>query len=151
MTGDRAVVFDLDGTLVDSARGIAAAVNRALSDLNHAPLTDAKVTSFIGNGVPVLIERVRGACGINPVLQDTLLASFRRHYEADPLALTALFPGVSEALSDLSDRGYRLAVCTNKPERPTHLMLEGLGLDGVFETVVGGDTTPLRKPDPAPL
>lgn len=146
-----AIVFDLDGTLVDSAPGIAAAVNTALAAQYCRPLSLAQVTSFIGNGVPALIEQVAIASGISMLRREALLEGFRSAYYADPTYLTALFEGVLPCLEGLRASGFRLGICTNKPEEPTHQILDKLGIAGLFDAVVGGDTASTRKPDPAPL
>jgi phosphoglycolate phosphatase len=148
-----AVIFDLDGTLVDSAPDIHAAVNRLLADVGEAPLSIQTVKSFIGNGVPTLVARVLHACGHGPepARQTAWQALFLRHYEADSTTLTQPYPGVSEALSALLDQGHQLALCTNKPEGPARHILDAFGLTGLFPVVIGGDSLPLRKPDPAPL
>jgi len=148
-----AVIFDLDGTLVDSAPDIHAAVNRLLADVGEAALSAETVKSFIGNGVPTLVTRVLAACGHDPdpALLAAWQAGFLRHYEADSTTLTQLYPGVTEALLALDQKGHQLALCTNKPEQPARKILRAFGLDGVFPVVIGGDSLPQRKPDPAPL
>ena len=145
-----AVVFDLDGTLVDSAPGLHMAAGAMLADLG-LPCPDlATVISFIGQGAPKLVERcllwARAAPGDHP----EALATFLRHYEADPKAETTVYPGARELLEALRARGLRLGLCTNKPEAPTRAMLAALSL-GPFDAVLGGDSLPVRKPDPAPL
>lgn len=145
------IVFDLDGTLIHSAPGIATAANRALADLGKPPLTLDHITSFIGNGVPVLITKLANASGLDPVHEQPLLSAFRRHYDADPAGASHLFDGVRDALEQLLDQGAQLAICTNKPETPTFGILEALSLRPYFKAVIGGDTLPQRKPDPAPL
>jgi phosphoglycolate phosphatase len=148
-----AVIFDLDGTLVDSAPDIHAAVNRLLADVAEAALSAETVKSFIGNGVPTLVARVLAACGHgpDPARQADWQAGFLRHYEAESATLTQLYPGVTEALSALDKKGHQLALCTNKPELPARKILRAFGLDGFFPVVIGGDSLPQRKPDPAPL
>jgi phosphoglycolate phosphatase len=148
-----AVIFDLDGTLVDSAPDIHAAVTRLLADVGETALSAQVVKSFIGNGVPTLVARVLAACGHgpDPARQADWQARFLRHYEADSATLTQLYPGVTAALSALCDEGHQLALCTNKPEGPARHILGAFGLAGLFPVVVGGDSLPQRKPDPAPL
>jgi len=129
-----AVIFDLDGTLVDSAPDIHAAVNRLLADVGEAPLPFQTVKGFIGNGVPTLVARVLHACGHGPepARQTAWQALFLRHYEADSTTLTQPYPGVSEALSALLAQGHQLALCTNKPEGPARQILDAFGLAGLF-------------------
>ncbi len=158
MSGARAVVFDLDGTLIDSAPDLHAAANRMLAELDRPALTLAQVTSFVGNGVPKLVERCLGATGgvtggvAGGVAGfDAALGRFHALYAEAPADLTRPYPGVAEALAALRDAGCALGICTNKPEAPARRILELLGMDGLFGAVIGGDTAPVRKPDPAPL
>lgn len=148
-----AVVFDLDGTLIDSAPDIHAAVGETLLGVGQPPLPLPTVRGFIGNGVPALIEQVMAARGIAPApgAHERLCEAFMGHYMAAPTALTRPYPGVVEALAALAGDGLRLGVCTNKPEAATRAILGDLGLADAFEAVVGGDSLPVRKPDPAPL
>lgn len=147
------VVFDLDGTLIDSVPDIHAAVGRTLEGLGQPPLPLPVVRGFVGNGVPALIERVMAARGLapDPVARARLVEAFMGHYMAAPTALTRPYPGVVEALAALAGEGRALGLCTNKPEAATRAILDGLGLASAFAAVVGGDSLPVRKPDPAPL
>ncbi len=145
-----AIIFDLDGTLVDSVPDIHAAVNQTLADLGKPALDTATVTSFVGNGVPALAERLHAHAELSePVAK--VEARFRAHYDADPSSRTRLYPGVLEALDSLAAQGHKLGVCTNKPEAPARAILAALGVEARFHAVVGGDSLPTRKPDPAPL
>lgn len=146
-----AVVFDLDGTLIDSAPDIHAAVVRMLEDFGHPPLTVAVVQGFIGNGAPKLVERVMAAVGAGAEDHGVWFARFLHHYEADPATLTRPYPGVPEALAALADAGHVMGLCTNKPESPARAILAHFGLDRHFAAVVGGDTIGVTKPDPRPL
>lgn len=144
------IVFDLDGTLIDSAPDIHACVNAVLRENRIAPLPLDRVRSFIGGGVELLWTRIIAACRIEPVHRPALVAAFMTRYH-DATALTRLFPGVIEALGRLADAGHPLGLCTNKPMAPTRVVLDHFGLSHLMPVVVGGDTLPLRKPDPAPL
>lgn len=144
------LIFDLDGTLIDSAPDIRAAVNRMLAGEGLAPLDLPAIIGFVGNGMPKLVERVMEATGIDPARHKELTQVTLDHYNASPSALTRPYPGVPQALAALEEAGHRLAVCTNKPEAPARAILADLGLARHFPVVVGGDTLPVRKPDPAP-
>nr|WP_060834335.1 phosphoglycolate phosphatase [Rhodovulum sulfidophilum] len=147
----KAIIFDLDGTLIDSAPDIHAAVNRTLAGLDREALDLDTIRAFIGDGVPVLMERVIKARGLEPGQRDAMVEAFLGHYEADPATLTTLYPGVEDALEQFRDEGWAMGVCTNKPEAPSRAILKTFGIDGFFSAVVGGDTVEARKPDPKPL
>lgn len=146
-----AVIFDLDGTLIDSAGDIHAAVNILLAEEGHSGLTRAQVTAMIGNGVGVLLDRVIAATGLDPAKRDRLLTRFMLIYEQGSANLTQVYHGVPEALAALAAAGYRLGLCTNKPLRPTLAVLQALGWQDHFASVICGDSLPTRKPDPAML
>jgi phosphoglycolate phosphatase len=143
------VVFDLDGTLVDSAPDIAAAVNALLAEEGLPALPFARVRTMIGDGMRRLVARALEASGERR--DDTEIAALSARcltlYEENALELTRPFAGVAETLGRLAATGYRLAVCTNKPDGPARVVLEGLGLARFFATVVGGATAPALKPD----
>ena len=145
------VVFDLDGTLIDSAPDMHRAVNLMLADLGCSPLTLADVRTMVGDGASALIARALAARHCVTADPGEALAQFLTHYEADPTAVTKTFPGVSETLERLQAFGLTLAVCTNKPTRLTQMILERLAIDRFFERVVAGDTLAFRKPDPRAL
>ncbi len=147
-----AVVFDLDGTLIDSAPDIHAAANTLMDRHGLAPFSAAETRSFIGNGVPHFIAcclRARGREG-DSALHDQMVTEFVAGYET-AVTLTTLYPGVAGALDALRRDGLSLGLCTNKPERPARSVLAHLGLTAHFAVVVGGDSLSVRKPDPAPL
>ncbi|SDH47780.1 phosphoglycolate phosphatase [Roseospirillum parvum] len=147
------VVFDLDGTLVDSAPDLHAAVNQVLGGgLGRPPLPIEAIRGMVGQGARRLIEQALEATGgpAEPGL-DAWTERFLDIYGADPARLTTVWPGVIDQLDRLARQGVKLAVCTNKPEAASHTLLKALGLAGYFGAVVGGDTLAVRKPDPAPL
>lgn len=144
------IVFDLDGTLIDSAPDFHAGANGLLADEGHAPLTFDEARSFIGNGAAVFVARMRAVRGIPDSEQPRLHAEFVRRYD-DFVSLTLPYPGVVEALQRLRTRGHPLGICTNKPYRPTLAVLRHLGLQHLFATIFGGDSLSVHKPDPAPL
>ena len=145
-------IFDLDGTLIDSAADIQAAGNLALAAEGLAPVTYDQVRSFIGNGAQVFVERLeRASAGsIDPARTARMRRLFAEAYETAH-ALTTIYPGVEEALDRLARDGWRLGLCTNKPLQPTLAVLRHLGWEGRFAAVIGGDSLTVMKPDPAPL
>lgn len=150
----KAVLFDLDGTLVDSAPDLHVAANLLMMENGRDQLTLAEVTSMIGDGVPKLVERSFAATGEIP--DDDELADrserFLELYEPHAADLSTPFPGGVECLGRLKEAGYILAVCTNKPYVATMEMLNTLGLDEHLSVVIGGDTLPgVKKPDPRHL
>ena len=145
-----AIVFDLDGTLIDSRRDLATAVNRTRADLDLAPLTVERVEGMVGEGARALVARALGDAAGSTAGLDRALEIFRLHYHACCLETTRAYPGIAELLRDLASR-RPLAVLTNKPEGPTRKILEHLGLAAAFRLVVGGDTLAARKPHPAGL
>lgn len=152
MTWPRAVVFDLDGTLIDSAPDLARSLNIVLTERGRAEVSLDRVKGFIGDGGAKLVERGLAATG--GASKEEVGSAFRRFlevYEAEPAVLTRPYPGVEETLALLQAAGTPLAICTNKPRVATHAVLAALSLDRYFGAVVGGDSLPVRKPDPAPL
>lgn len=154
MAADRGtVVFDLDGTLADTLPDIAASTNHVRSAYGLLPADLALVRRCIGDGARTLLRRALAE--LNEPLTDALLdAAFARyveHHRAQCTRLTVAYPGVRTHLEGLRARGHALAVVTNKPERFAAPVLAHTGLADLFATVVGGDTLPVKKPDPAPL
>ncbi len=148
-----AVICDLDGTLVDSARDIGLALNRLLAERGRGVVTDAMVRRFIGDGARRLVERGFAATG--PALSETetgaAVARFLALYAGIPPDPACVYPGVPETLERLADAGHALGLCTNKPLAITRALLGGVGLSRFFGVVVGGDSLPQRKPAPEPL
>lgn len=143
-----AIVLDLDGTLVDSAPELAFALNAALVPMGRRAVHAAEVRGMIGDGVAVLTRRALAATGAVPGggAFDDVLAAVRAAYDHVPAS--PLYPGVDETLHALHDAGYRIAVCTNKPERPARRLMGQLGLDHLIDALAGGDTYAVKKPDP---
>ena len=148
-----AIVWDLDGTLVDSAPDLASALNTVLDQRGFFTHSVDTVRTMIGNGVPKLVERGFNAVGVRPDPEqlDELIAVFVKEYKACATDNTRPYPGVVEALQEIQSMNIPMGVCTNKPEVFTKQILEGLGLSGYFSSVVGGDSTSARKPDPEPV
>lgn len=143
------VVFDLDGTLVDSSLDLANAVNALLLDLGREPLAVPAIVAMVGDGAGALVRRALTAASLDP---DTpgALERFLGHYDPHLLDNTRPYPGTIDVLTSVSGKAP-MAVLTNKPSHATELMLRGLGLRVYFRDVIGGDTAWGRKPDPAGL
>lgn len=142
-----ALLFDLDGTLIDSKKDIAEAVRHVQKAYGATPSSDDEIASFIGDGVVTLIERAL------PSIRDyrfaEALETMKTYYRAHCLDHTTLYPGVREVLFHFREKS--MAVVTNKPERASRLILKGLGISEFFPVVVGGNTLPTKKPDAAPI
>jgi phosphoglycolate phosphatase len=145
----RCAVFDLDGTLVDSAPDIHAALDRLMARRSLPGFARAEVVGMIGDGVRALMERAFAARGIT--LDEDGFGHFMADYEANAAVLTRPFAGIPELLSALEATGWRLAVCTNKPAAAARVLLSRLGLDRHFSALGAGDSFPMRKPDPGHL
>ncbi len=144
-----ALVFDLDGTLIDSRRDITTAINRMRADLGLPPLALEQVITLVGEGARLLVERVLGP-GFPPDEIDRALERYLGVYWDVCLEATRPYPGVDVMLADLAAR-YPLALLSNKGEALSRRILDGLGLTAHFREILGGDSLPTRKPDPAGL
>jgi len=142
------VIFDLDGTLIDSRADLALAVNLTREELGLPPIPQEQVVGYVGEGVRKLLARALSEC---PDRLEEALDINRRHYRAHLLDRTRLYPGVRPALERLRGLDLRLMVVTNKPREFTDLILEGLGVAPYVSAVMGGGDGPRLKPDPAPL
>jgi phosphoglycolate phosphatase len=146
------VAFDLDGTLADTAPDLAAALNHALAALGRQSVPAESVRQLVGHGARALLRRGLAATGeASEELVERGFPIFIDHYSANICNGTRAYPELEPALDALARRGVALAVCTNKPEALTFRLLDALGWRERFQAVVGGDTLPVRKPDPAPL
>lgn len=145
------VIFDLDGTLVDSVADIRAATNRMLVDEGAGELDLQTITSFVGDGLPKLVERALIETGIGLEQQARLTETVLQYYSRASCVLTSPYANVETVLAGLKSRGFRLGVCTNKPVSPARDVLQSLGLAQYFDAVIGGDSLAVKKPDPAPL
>ena len=150
----RLVMFDLDGTLMDSVPDLAAAVDKMLMLLGREPAGMARVRDWVGNGSKVLVRRALAGKlqhdGVADELADEALALFMQAYSGGH-ELTTVYPGVRDCLDWLRERDVKLSIITNKPAQFIEPLLEEKGLAGYFQWLVGGDTLPQQKPDPAAL
>ncbi|WP_438026095.1 HAD family hydrolase [Sorangium sp. So ce233] len=151
MVSPTAIVFDLDGTLIDSRGDIVAAVNHALEVTGRAPLPGQVIVRYVGDGARALVARAARLPESSEDV-DALLRHFLAYYERHPLDFTRWMPGAQEMIERLSDLGdLSLCVCTNKPRSTTDAVLAALGVRGLFHAVVAGGDVPEKKPSPAPL
>lgn len=141
------VIFDLDGTLIDSKLDLVHSVNASRANMGLGPISEELVSSYVGNGAPVLMRRALG-----PEASEAEVARgleyFLSYYRAHMLDNTRLYPGVREALDRLLASGAKMAVLTNKPVRFSRSLVEGLGLSGHFFQIYGGNSFEQKKPDP---
>ena len=148
------LIFDLDGTLIDSAPDLQAAANRMLLPLGRREVDVTEIQLMIGDGVPKLVERCFAATGETPSADELAhhAAAFAKDYEPRSAELTRAFDGSHDVLQRLKDQGIQLSICTNKPYGATMQILNALKLAQYFDVVIGGDTLPgIKKPDPRHL
>jgi phosphoglycolate phosphatase len=147
------LIFDLDGTLIDSAPDLHRSLNAVLAEQGRAAVGLEGIRAMVGDGAAKLVERGFADTGatVEPAALPGLVQRFLVHYSAGRHAMTTAFPGVADTLAALHGRGCRLGVCTNKPYAPTMEILALLGLIRFFGAVTGGDSLPVRKPDPGHL
>ena len=150
------LLFDLDGTLVDSAPDLATALNKTLRDLNKKEFDIDTIRSWVGNGVKVLVDRgLSGSLTIDSDLDSAFaeeaLSLFLTYYRESICVDTCFYAGVKEGLLRFKKAGFRLAIITNKPEALIQPVLLGLGVGDVFELLIGADTLAEKKPHPLPL
>ena len=147
------IVFDLDGTLIDTAPDLTAAMNHVLTQLDRPTLAEEDVRHMVGHGARMLLRRGLSASGPEPsdAEIEALVPAFLDFYGVHVADRSVPFPGMTEALDELQGEGARFAICTNKPEALSVSLIEALGLTERFPVIVGADTLPVRKPDPRPL
>ncbi len=145
------MIFDLDGTLIDSAADLAYAINAMLAELGCEPLPLIEMRSMVGDGVAKLVTRALAARHCDRADPAAAQRSFLRHYESEPVRATVPFRGARAALERLRESGIALAVCTNKPAGLAEVILDQLDLARYFTRIIGGDSLPFRKPDPRVL
>jgi phosphoglycolate phosphatase len=141
------VAFDLDGTLADTAPDLAAALNHTLGKLGRPAVDPESVRHLVGHGARALLRRALES----EELVERGLPIYLDYYAANICVGTRCYPALEPAMDALAARGVKLAICTNKPERLTLLLVDALGWTGRFAAIIGADTLPVRKPDPRPL
>jgi phosphoglycolate phosphatase len=149
----RTIVFDLDGTLVDTAPDLCSALNWVLERIDRPQVALDDVRNMVGEGARKLIERALAASGPAPSAEEveSHVVHFLDHYQRNMSVQSVPFPGVEETLDTLAGLGAQVAICTNKPEEMAVLLLDDLGLGHRFPVILGGDSLPMKKPDPGHL
>ena len=143
------LVFDLDGTLVDSVPDLLSCANRMLERHALPPMEAVELRPMVGDGLRVLVERI--LCSRGAAADDGAASTYMADYAVHAADRSRLFSGVAAMLEDALARGFRLAVCTNKPAADARLLLGVLGVEPLFDAIGGGDSFPVRKPDPGHL
>jgi phosphoglycolate phosphatase len=143
-----ALVFDLDGTLIDSKMDLVNSVNAMLRETGRSELPPDLIASYVGHGAPHLMASTLGPAATEAERKQAL-AVFLKHYDQQKLEQTRPYPGVVEGLRLLAQAGVQMAVLTNKPTGLSREILDGLRLTGFFQSIFGGDSFPTKKPDPA--
>ncbi len=155
-TNKRLLIFDLDGTLIDSVPDLAEAINVMLKELDRETFTTDTIRGWVGNGAETLVKRaLSGSQTISTELDSTFvsqaLSIFLNAYTNNLCNTTRTYPHVKETLLSLKEKGYSMSIVTNKPIAFVEPILKGLGLDGLFSLILGGDSLAVKKPDPLPL
>lgn len=152
----KVILFDLDGTLINSAPDLALAVNHMLKSLKKETFPEKAIHDWVGNGALMLVKRaLLGQSRIDKDLDEAVVSNaleiFLDFYANNLCVSTLTYDNVPHTLRNLKEKGYRLAIVTNKPFGFVEPILDGLGLHGLFELILGGDSLAQKKPDPAPL
>ncbi len=146
------VIFDLDGTLIDSRLDLVHSVNAALRHIGRPELPDDVIASYVGDGAPILIQRALGGEAVDEAVIRKGLEFFLSYYRAHKLDHTTVYPGIAEALAAIQNSANgvprKLAVLSNKPVVPSRAIVEALGLGRFFSQIYGGNSFPTKKPDP---
>ncbi|HTS35209.1 MAG TPA: HAD-IA family hydrolase [Candidatus Solibacter sp.] len=146
------VIFDLDGTLIDSRLDLVHSVNAALRHIGREALPDDVIASYVGDGAPILIQRALGGEHVDEAVVRKGLEFFLTYYRAHKLDHTTVYPGIAEALTTIQNCGNgsprKMAVLSNKPVGPSRAIVDALGLGAFFAQVYGGNSFPTKKPDP---
>ena len=145
------LVFDLDGTLIDSLPTVHASLNRLLADKNRTLLSLDKLKTLIGHGVNPMIEgayKITGEPIASKEMLDKAAEQYLLYYRQKPAKHTVIYPNVVETLNELKSKGYIMGICTNKPYEISLLVLQALGINSLFEGISGGDNYSFIKPDP---
>ena len=155
-TNKELIIFDLDGTLIDSVPDLALSVNHTLKSINRDVFPEDIIRTWVGNGAATLVKRaLSGSSNINEDIDDKLfekaLDIFLKFYSNNLTVSTILYDGVKETLENLQNNNYRLAIVTNKPYDFIEPILECLELSDLFEYYIGGDSLEVKKPNPMPL
>lgn len=143
----RALIFDLDGTLIDSKLDLILSVNATLREMDREQLSDEVISSYIGHGASMLMSRALGGVAKEDELARGL-GYFLEYYEAHKLDNTCLYPAVAETLAKLGEQRFAMAVLTNKPVKMSVRILEALGIAKYFQAIYGGNSFETKKPDP---
>lgn len=141
------IIFDLDGTLIDSSTDLAISTNATRAEFGMEPLDPSLISSYVGNGAEMLVRRAMGPETPETRVQEAH-AFFLKYYRAHALENTKPYPGICELIEQVADRGYTQAILTNKPERISFDIIGALQLQKYFFRVYGGNSLPAKKPDP---
>ncbi|HEX4232066.1 MAG TPA: HAD-IA family hydrolase [Bryobacteraceae bacterium] len=141
------IIFDLDGTLIDSSKDLVISVNAMRDHLGLAPLDPLLIHSYVGNGAPMLVKRSLGPAVTNEMAERGL-AYFLKYYRTHALQHTRCYDGIPELLRDLWAEGHKMAILTNKPAKISTDIVAGLGISQYFFRIYGGDSLFAKKPDP---